>query len=172
MPNHSFATWIQMAASAAAHQMATAIPDSLAAAAAAAAAPACFSTIYRWSQDAQGNEYMVMELVPLGSLDTVLLHFGEILRTRVKLSMCEQICSAMAELSAEGVLHRDLAARNVLVASLDPVHVKVRHQHQSRQDDKLLNSVLPVVCVAVETAASGDWNYMACAYDFVLVLTG
>jgi serine/threonine protein kinase len=69
---------------------------------------------------------MVMELVTLGSLDKLLLLFGEFLRTSAKLSMCEQVCSAMAELSAEGVLHRDLAARNVLVASLDPVHVKVR----------------------------------------------
>jgi serine/threonine protein kinase len=76
---------------------------------------------------------MVMELVALGSLDKVLLQFGEFLRTRVKLSMCEQICSAMAELSAEGVLHRDLAARNVLVASLDPVHVKVSYSAQQLQ---------------------------------------
>jgi serine/threonine protein kinase len=69
---------------------------------------------------------MVMELVPLGGLDKLLLLFGEFLRTSAKLSMCEQVCSAMAELSAEGLLHRDLATRNVLVASLDPVHVKVR----------------------------------------------
>jgi serine/threonine protein kinase len=68
---------------------------------------------------------MVMELVTLGSLDMLLLLFGEFLHTSAKLSMCEQVCSAMAELNAEGVLHRDLAARNVLVASLDPVHVKV-----------------------------------------------
>ena len=40
--------------------------------------------------------------------------------------MAEQIAAAMAELAREGVLHRDLAVRNVLVASIDPVHVKVR----------------------------------------------
>jgi hypothetical protein len=39
--------------------------------------------------------------------------------------MCEQIAAAMSALEREGVLHRDLAVRNVLVASLDPVHVKV-----------------------------------------------
>lgn len=31
----------------------------------------------------------------------------------------------MAALAHEGVIHRDLAVRNVLVASIDPVHVKV-----------------------------------------------
>lgn len=72
-----------------------------------------------------GNEYIVMELVPLGGLDKVLLQFGEFLRTSVKLAMAEQICGAMAELEGQGLLHRDLAARNVLVASIDPVHVKV-----------------------------------------------
>ena len=31
----------------------------------------------------------------------------------------------MCEVASEGVLHRDLAVRNVLVAGMDPVHVKV-----------------------------------------------
>lgn len=79
----------------------------------------------RWSEDSQGNEYVVLELVALGSLDRVLLHLQDVLRVHVKLSMCEQICAGMAELAQEGVLHRDLAARNVLVQSIDPVHVKV-----------------------------------------------
>lgn len=68
----------------------------------------------------------MVELVPLGSLERVLIHFGSgSLRTRTKLAMCEQICNAMCELAEEGVLHRDLAARNILVQSMEPVHVKV-----------------------------------------------
>lgn len=63
--------------------------------------------------------------MPLGSLDKILLRFGVVLRTSMKMSMAEQIAAAMAELSSEGVLHRDLAVRNVLVQSLEPVHVKV-----------------------------------------------
>lgn len=66
------------------------------------------------------------ELVPFGSLDKVLAHFGPSLRNRSKLMMCEQICHAMSELASEGVLHRDLAARNILVQSMQPVHIKVR----------------------------------------------
>lgn len=84
----------------------------------------------RWSRDTHGNEYIVLELVPLGSLNKVLLRFGEVLRMRIKLSTAEQVAAAMAELHKEGVLHRDLAARNVLVQSLDPVHVKVSASHQ------------------------------------------
>ncbi|KAG2447119.1 hypothetical protein HYH02_007865 [Chlamydomonas schloesseri] len=80
---------------------------------------------YRWSTDARGNEYIVCELVPFGSLDKVLAHFGPSLRNRSKLMMCEQICHAMCELASEGVLHRDLAARNILVQSMQPVHIKV-----------------------------------------------
>eukprot|EP00198_Chlamydomonas_reinhardtii_P000564 XP_001689899.1 predicted protein [Chlamydomonas reinhardtii] len=79
---------------------------------------------YRWSTDTRGNEYVVCELVPFGSLDKVLAHFGPSLRNRSKLMMCEQICHAMSELASEGVLHRDLAARNILVQSMQPVHIK------------------------------------------------
>lgn len=62
----------------------------------------------------------------MGSLDKVLVQFGDLLRTRVRLSMCQQICSAVCELAREQVLHRDLAARNVLVQSIYPkVLVKV-----------------------------------------------
>ena len=93
----------------------------------AAVLPGC-----RWSTDSSGNEYMVMELVPLGGLDQLLLRIGELLRTRVKLSTCGQICAAMVELAAKGVMHRDLAARNVLVQSIDPVHVKVREWVEGR----------------------------------------
>ncbi|GIL49207.1 hypothetical protein Vafri_5351 [Volvox africanus] len=80
---------------------------------------------YRWSTDHRGNEYIVVELVPFGSLDKVLAQFGHSLRNRSKLMMCEQICHAMCELASEGVLHRDLAARNILVQAMQPVHVKV-----------------------------------------------
>lgn len=80
---------------------------------------------YRWTTDLNGNEYMVMEFVKLGSLDKILIQYGDLLRTRAKLCMCEQICSAMCELAGEGVLHCDLAARNILMQSIDPVHVKV-----------------------------------------------
>ncbi|GLI61355.1 hypothetical protein VaNZ11_003718 [Volvox africanus] len=80
---------------------------------------------YRWSTDHRGNEYIVVELVPFGSLDKVLAQFGRSLRNRSKLMMCEQICHAMCELASEGVLHRDLAARNILVQAMQPVHVKV-----------------------------------------------
>jgi serine/threonine protein kinase len=80
----------------------------------------------RWTKDTRDNEHMVVEFVKMGSLDKVLLTYGRKLRNRVKVAMCEQICSAMCELASAGVLHRDLAVRNILVSSMVPVHVKVR----------------------------------------------
>lgn len=55
----------------------------------------------------------------------VLIACGAKMRGRVKMMICEQVCSAMCELHEEKVLHRDLAARNILCLSMDPVHIKV-----------------------------------------------
>lgn len=38
----------------------------------------------RWSADHAGNEYVIMELVPLGSLDKILAQFGHFLRSSAK----------------------------------------------------------------------------------------
>lgn len=96
---------------------------------------------------------MVVELVPLGSLDKLLAQYGPYMRTRSKLSMCEQIAAAMAELARQGVLHGDLAARNVLVASIDPVHVKVSDFGLSRRLAHLPEA-LPAACDGEEPPAS------------------
>lgn len=90
-----------------------------------------FSTPHSWSTDLHGNEYILVEFMPFGSLDKCLANFGPSLRNRSKLLMCEQICHAMCELASEGVLHRDLAARNILVQSMQPVHVKVGKGHET-----------------------------------------
>lgn len=79
----------------------------------------------RWTTDSAGNEYLVVELVQLGSLDGVLRAVGQQLHTHNRLAMCEQICSAMLEVAQAGIVHGDLACRNILVKSLDPIHVKV-----------------------------------------------
>jgi serine/threonine protein kinase len=44
-----------------------------------------------------------------------------------------QIASAMATLSADGIIHGDLACRNVLVAGLNPVQVKVADFGQAKE---------------------------------------
>lgn len=79
----------------------------------------------RWTSDQEGNEYIVMELLPLGSLDVVLRRTRTNMRIKAKIAICAQICQGMCQLAEEKVLHRDLATRNVLVQSLDPVIVKV-----------------------------------------------
>ncbi|KXZ48810.1 hypothetical protein GPECTOR_25g394 [Gonium pectorale] len=111
---------------------------------------------YRWSTDARGNEYVVVELVPFGGLDKVLGQFGRSLRNRSKLMMCEQICHAMCELADEGVLHRDLAARNILVQSMQPVHVKVTDFGLARVAPPPHNPLGESVTSAAAAAASAD----------------
>ncbi|PNH10331.1 Tyrosine-protein kinase TXK [Tetrabaena socialis] len=80
---------------------------------------------YRWTADEAGNEYMVMELLPLGSLDGVLRSIGGRLLTQTKMTIVQQLVSACIELTREGLVHGDLAARNLLVKSLEPPHVKL-----------------------------------------------
>ncbi|KAG2489359.1 hypothetical protein HYH03_012189 [Edaphochlamys debaryana] len=139
---------------------------------------------YRWSTcpDGRGgaNEYIVVELVPFGSLDKVLAQFGPSLRNRSKLMMCEQVCHAMCELASEGVLHRDLAARNILVQGLSPVHVKVADfglarvappsgpeadEGRSAPDEPHL--VVPVRWSAPEVLRSGQgWSEKSDVYSY------
>ncbi|KAF6261268.1 serine-threonine/tyrosine-protein kinase catalytic domain-containing protein [Scenedesmus sp. NREL 46B-D3] len=120
---------------------------------------------------------MVLELVALCGLDQVLLHFGELLCTRVKLGMCEQVCCAMAELCAGGVLHRDLAARNVLVASLDPVHVADFGFSQARSNGSLSGSgsgacrgSVSVRWAAPEVLSQQAWSSASDVWSFGVVL--
>eukprot|EP00210_Caulerpa_lentillifera_P000088 g84.t1 len=83
------------------------------------------NTFYRWTVDAEGTEYAIMEFVPMGELSTVLRKHCSSITMSQKITMCAQICQAMKHLSSHNILHRDLAARNVLVKSLSPVTVKL-----------------------------------------------
>eukprot|EP00798_Chlamydomonas_sp_ICE-L_P010032 gene10032-7922_t len=80
---------------------------------------------YRWAVDSSSREYTIMEFAPHGTLHELLVNEGLHLGTKCKTGLCEQICSAMCELTKQGVLHRNLTAMNVLVSSKDPLHVKV-----------------------------------------------
>mmetsp|Transcript_27732 Transcript_27732/g.65887 ORF Transcript_27732/g.65887 Transcript_27732/m.65887 type:complete len:790 (-) Transcript_27732:520-2889(-) len=94
---------------------------------------------YRWARDHNGHEYMIMELMSEGSLERKL-RAGHRFPLSDKLRICEQVCSAMCELANAGLLHCDLAARNVLIASLDPVHVKVTDFGMARKWDGMEHS--------------------------------
>eukprot|EP00873_Tetraselmis_striata_P021629 jgi/Tetstr1/441893/TSEL_030102.t1 len=133
---------------------------------------------YRWSRDHHGNEFMIMELVPNGSLDKLLMSSqNESLDFMSKLKMCEQICDAMCELAREGLLHCDLAARNVLVASISPIHVKVadfgmarewelqQDQAEGDEERKMLDCI-PVRWAAPEVFRDGTWSEKSDVWAF------
>eukprot|EP00798_Chlamydomonas_sp_ICE-L_P017508 gene17508-23820_t len=71
------------------------------------------------------REYTILEFALHGTLHELLVNEGSNLGTKGKNGLCEQICSAMCELTKQGVLHRNLAAVNILVSSKDPLHIKV-----------------------------------------------
>mmetsp|Transcript_15140 Transcript_15140/g.32841 ORF Transcript_15140/g.32841 Transcript_15140/m.32841 type:complete len:833 (-) Transcript_15140:517-3015(-) len=135
---------------------------------------------YRWTTDNKGNEYMVMELVKLGSLDKLLLAFGNAIRTRARLAMCEQVCSAMCELADEGVLHRDLAARNILVSSMEPVHVKVTDfglasvgtdsSGTHSGSSQLVKISVPVRWTPPEVLTRGAWSEKSDVWSFAVTM--
>ncbi|GAX79094.1 hypothetical protein CEUSTIGMA_g6534.t1 [Chlamydomonas eustigma] len=80
---------------------------------------------YRWATSPEGHECLVMEYVHTGSLRKAFENPGLSFTARSKLAVCEQICSAMCELSQEKVMHGGLSANNVLIVSMEPVHIKV-----------------------------------------------
>lgn len=78
---------------------------------------------YGVASDGLGYDYLVTELAPKGSLNSVLEQFdeqGKVICFGVMLAIAHQICEGMEAVAAEGLIHRDLACRNVLCLSLDP----------------------------------------------------
>ncbi|XP_053472982.1 cytoplasmic tyrosine-protein kinase BMX [Ictalurus furcatus] len=59
--------------------------------------------------------YIVTEFMSNGCLLEYLRHHGKELRPRRLLTMCLDVCEAMAYLEGQQFIHRDLAARNCLV---------------------------------------------------------
>ncbi|GMH37065.1 hypothetical protein BSKO_04938 [Bryopsis sp. KO-2023] len=129
-------------------------------------------TFYRWTRDREGNEYIVMELLPLGSLDVVMRRSGDKMRNKAKVAMCAQICQAMCQLAEEKVLHRDLAARNVLVQSLDPVTVKVSDFGLAKYVSPGISSSsnilqhLPVRWIPPEVMRKQEWSEKSDVWAF------
>ena len=58
-------------------------------------------------------QYLLMEFVREGALDTFLADNPLTFQTKIEIAM--QICLAMRHLADSGVVHGNLAARNVLV---------------------------------------------------------
>ena len=77
-----------------------------------------------------GNQCMVMEFAPLGSLDHVLQRAAGDdvdVSKQVLITMGVQVADAMVHLNLHNVIHRDLAARNVLVFGFDASDCKQVH---------------------------------------------
>eukprot|EP00961_Rhodomonas_salina_P238600 3224703-Rhodomonas_salina.2 len=74
-------------------------------------------------QDGQVERCLIFELPALGALDTVLAicsRDATAISNAVVLTICQQVCSAMTELVARGVVHGNLSTGSVLVFGFDP----------------------------------------------------
>lgn len=62
-----------------------------------------------------GQKYIVMEYLPLGSLDLVIRRNKYSLTVDHLVNMAKQAAAGMNELASQNIIHRDLALRNLLV---------------------------------------------------------
>mmetsp|Transcript_25939 Transcript_25939/g.36491 ORF Transcript_25939/g.36491 Transcript_25939/m.36491 type:complete len:1100 (-) Transcript_25939:85-3384(-) len=67
------------------------------------------------AEDDKGTWYILMEFVPLGDLERILLNTPQMLTEDVILELLLGVSCGMMHLHSCGILHRDLAPRNILV---------------------------------------------------------
>ena len=123
------------------------------------------------THSASGNQCLLMEFAPQGSLDHVLNKAAEEdmdVSMPVRIAIGVQVADAMVHLDLYKVIHRDLAARNVLVFGFDAVdwkavHVKVTDYGLALLTDKgLTNAGGSIVEVSTHSAsAAGPTRWMA-----------
>ena len=120
---------------------------------------------------ASGNQCLLMEFAPQGSLDQVLNKAADAdvdVSRSVRIAIGVQVADAMVHLDLYKVIHRDLAARNVLVFGFDAldwkaVHVKVTDYGLALLTDKgLTHAGKSMVEVSTQSAsAAGPMRWMA-----------
>ena len=120
---------------------------------------------------ASGNQCLLMEFAPQGSLDHVLNKAAEgdvDVSMPVRIAIGVQVADALVHLDLHKVIHRDLAARNVLVFGFDTVdwkavHVKVTDYGLALLTEKgLTNAGGSMVEVSTHSAsAAGPTRWMA-----------
>ena len=118
-----------------------------------------------------GNQCLLMEFAPQGSLDHVLNKAAEEdvdVSMSVRIAIGVQVADALVHLDLYKVIHRDLAARNVLVFRFDAmdwkaVHVKVTDYGLALLTEKgLTNAGGSMVEVSTHSAsAAGPIRWMA-----------
>jgi len=62
-----------------------------------------------------GEQYIVMEYLPLGSLNDLLMKQKQNISNDQLIDMARQAATGMVYLESSKVIHRDLALRNILV---------------------------------------------------------
>ena len=74
--------------------------------------------------DWEDKLYIIMEYVPNGDLGSLISQHGSIPEDSVH-TMATQLLSALKYLHGKGITHRDVKPDNILIATFNPVHVKL-----------------------------------------------
>lgn len=120
---------------------------------------------------------IVTQLVPKGSVVTVLQKNRSEISEKHFLIWAQQIAEGMEYLEKKGIVHRDLAARNILVKDFD--HIKITDFGLAKvldAEEKAFyaksNSLLPIKWLAIEsiqskifTHESDVWSYGVCLWE-------
>lgn len=120
---------------------------------------------------------IVTQLIPKGSVVTVLQKNRSEISERHFLIWAQQIAEGMEYLENKGIVHRDLAARNILVKDFD--HIKITDFGLAKvldSEEKAFyaksNSLLPIKWLAIEsiqskifTHESDVWSYGVCLWE-------
>jgi len=124
-----------------------------------------------WKSD-KGEQYMVTELVSLGSMKDVFSRSKETLNLRDLIGMAKFGASGMMYLENKGVIHRDLAARNLLVTLIEKEYVvKIADFGLSMKSNQQLNSgQFPIRWTPPEGLTESKFSHKSDVYSYGIVL--
>ena len=74
-----------------------------------------------WYKDGKDRWHLIMELCPLGSLQTMLTNSTSAFSRLMIAEVLQQVASGLSYLHGEGIAHRDLKPGNILVRRLKPL---------------------------------------------------
>jgi len=120
--------------------------------------------------------YIVMEYLPLGGLNTLLMNEGKKFTTYDLTIIAKQVAEGMLELEKQRIIHRDVALRNVLVGTVgeDKRYLaKISDFGLSRSIESsyyVSKNNIPLKWSAPEVLEFGSYTTKADVYSFGVVV--
>lgn len=94
-------------------------------------------TVFYGITEDMNEKMLVIDWQPYSSLDALLINVANNISVRDILLISRQVLFGLEHLHKNNIIHRDLACRNVLVAKINPLHVKIGDFGLSVEEDKV-----------------------------------